>query len=128
MTRIPTSYFALGALYLIVGLSLGIGMGIAHDFRFAPVHAHINLLGWVTHALMGLAYRQWPDLQKSNLATAQFAIFGVSTPIFLAGLVVAFGFDQPLLAILGSLGVFVGAILFAFMAARLWMVGERATA
>ena len=121
MSRIATSYLALAALYLIVGLSLGIGMGIAHEFRFAPVHAHINMVGWATHGIMGLTYRQWPELARGNLATAQFLIFALSAPVFLAGMVLATGFDQPLVAIIGSVGVFLGAILFAVVAGRLWM-------
>jgi hypothetical protein len=121
VTRIATSYLALAALYLIVGLSLGIGMGIAHEFRFAPVHAHINLVGWTTHGLMGLVYRQWPELARSNMATAQFVLFALSAPIFMAGLVLSIGYDQPLVAIVGSIGVFLGAILFALMAGRLWL-------
>ena len=121
VSRIATSYLALAALYLIVSLSLGIGMGIAHEFRFASVHAHINLVGWTTHAIMGLTYRQWPELAKGNLAAAQFLIFALSAPIFLAGLVLATGYDQPLVAIIGSIGVFLGATLFAVVACRLWM-------
>ena len=36
---------------------LGIYMGMHEDFTLAPVHAHINLLGWVTLALYGLYHR-----------------------------------------------------------------------
>ena len=36
---------------------LGIWMGMHEDFTLAPVHAHINLLGWVTLALYGLYHR-----------------------------------------------------------------------
>jgi FtsH-binding integral membrane protein len=121
VTRIATSFLALAALYLIVGLSLGIGMGMVHEFRFAPVHAHVNLVGWVSHGLMGFAYRQWPEFGKGLLATTQFVVFALSTPVFLAGLVLAIGYDQPLVAIIGSLGVFIGAILFGIVAGRIWL-------
>jgi predicted transporter len=121
VSRIATSYLALAALYLIVGLTMGIGMGMAHEFRFAPVHGHINLIGWTTHGLMGLAYRQWPEMAKGNLAASQFLIFALSAPIFMAGLVLSIGYEQPIVAIAGSVGVFLGALLFALIAARVWL-------
>ena len=40
-------YIALGAFYLVVGMVLGIVMGIQQDFALAPVHAHINLVGFM---------------------------------------------------------------------------------
>jgi hypothetical protein len=121
VSRIATSYLALAALYLIVGLTLGIGMGMAHDNRFAQVHAHINLVGWTSHGLMGLAYRQWPEMAKGNLGTSQFLIFALSAPIFMAGLVLSIGYGQPIVAIAGSVGVFLGGLLFALVTARVWL-------
>lgn len=121
MTRLATSYLALAALYLIIGLSLGIGMGVAHEFRFSPVHAHVNLLGWVSHGLMGFAYRQWPEAGKGRMASAQFLVFAVSTPVFLVGLVLGIGYGLPLVAIVGSMGVFVGAVLFGAVVGRIWL-------
>ena len=38
-------------------MGIGIVMGTREDFTLAPVHAHINLLGWVTLALYGLYHR-----------------------------------------------------------------------
>lgn len=37
-------------------MCLGFYMGIIHDFTLAPVHAHMNLLGWVSLFLLGLYY------------------------------------------------------------------------
>ena len=50
MQRIHSPLLALGAIYLVIGLALGLHMGASHDFRFAPVHAHINLVGFVLHS------------------------------------------------------------------------------
>lgn len=49
--------FVVGSAAAVVGVGMGIGMGIAHDFTLTPVHAHINLLGWVSMMLFGLYYR-----------------------------------------------------------------------
>ena len=54
MRRIDLYFLILAALCLITGVVMGIGMGIAHDLQFAPVHAHLNLLGWTSLALFGL--------------------------------------------------------------------------
>ncbi len=40
--------FIVGAAAALCGMGLGIFMGISHDFSLTPVHAHVNLLGWVT--------------------------------------------------------------------------------
>ncbi|WP_165943524.1 hypothetical protein [Roseicella aquatilis] len=57
MSRLPLLFLASAALCLVIGVTMGIAMGIAHDFHLAPVHAHLNLLGWTSLALMGLTYR-----------------------------------------------------------------------
>ena len=41
------------AAFFVVGVSLGMYMGVTHDFRLTHVHAHINLLGWVALGLAG---------------------------------------------------------------------------
>jgi len=46
-------WIKMAAVYLTAGVMLGIHMGKSHDFVLAPVHAHVNLLGWATMALMG---------------------------------------------------------------------------
>jgi len=57
MPRLPLLFLATAAFCLVCGVGMGIAMGITHDFHLAPVHAHLNLLGWASLALMGLTYR-----------------------------------------------------------------------
>lgn len=45
MPRVSAAFFALGAVLLLAGMGLGQYMGAIEDFQYAPVHAHINLLG-----------------------------------------------------------------------------------
>lgn len=61
-------YIALGAIYLVVGMVLGIVMGIQQDFALAPVHAHINLVGFAAHSVFGLVYKAWPGLKQGTAA------------------------------------------------------------
>jgi len=60
MKNIDSTYVVIGALWLLIGLTLGILMGASHNFQFMPVHAHITLVGFACHAIFGMAYRQWP--------------------------------------------------------------------
>jgi len=123
MKRIDWTYIAIGSTWLVLGMMLGIGMGAANDFRFMPVHAHINLIGFACHSIFGVAYRQWPVMKTSGLAPFQFWIFIVATPITLIGLAFTLTGGPLLPTILGSFGLLAGAILFCYMIWRARSVG-----
>ena len=67
MNNMSSWYLRLAVLYLIAGVGLGIFMAASHDYVMKPVHAHLNLLGWVTMGLFGLFYRSWPGAAQSTL-------------------------------------------------------------
>ena len=115
MTKIDSNFIGIGASWLVVGMILGIAMGAAHSFQYAPVHAHINLIGFACHSIFGMAYRQWPAMKASRLAVYQFWIFVVATPVTLIGLVFTLSAGPELPTIIGSLGLLVGAALFCVM-------------
>lgn len=116
MKTIDSTYVAIGASWLVLGMLLGIGMGAANDFKFMPVHAHINLIGFACHAIFGMAYRHWPTMKVSRLAPYQFWIFVIATPVTLIGLVFTLTGGPVLPTILGSFGLLIGAALFCVMA------------
>ena len=115
MPNIGNLYIKLGSTWLVIGMGIGIAMGIAENFRFAPLHAHINLLGFACHMLFGLAFKQWPELACSTLATAQFWIFALSTPILAIGLYFTLEGGPVAPTIVGSLGLLAGAVLFSVL-------------
>lgn len=115
MTKIDSTYVALGATWLVAGMILGIVMGIANNFQFLPVHAHINLVGFACHAIFGFAYRHWPAMKVSRLAPYQFWIFVIATPVTLLGLVFTLTGGPVLPTVIGSLGLLIGATLFCVM-------------
>ena len=43
--------------YVCLGMIFGSQMAASDDFTFAPAHAHLNLVGWVTMALFGIYTR-----------------------------------------------------------------------
>ena len=122
MKSIDTTYLAIGALWLVLGMVLGIVMGASENFLFMPVHAHINLVGFACHSIFGLAYRQWPAMKASSLALFQFWIFVIATPITLIGLAFTLTGGPALPTIIGSFGLLIGAALFCFLAWRTLLV------
>ena len=115
MKLIDSTYVAIGALWLVLGMILGIVMGASENFLFMPVHAHINLVGFACHSLFGMAYRQWPTMKTSSLALYQFWIFVIATPITLIGLTFTLTGGPALPTIIGSLGLLIGAALFCVL-------------
>jgi len=127
MVRIDVSFLLLAALCLLVGLSLGIGMGIAHDFQLAPVHAHLNLVGFVLPSIFGLTYRVYPVLARSRLALPHLALSGVGAIVLPAGIYFAVIHSFPVIAITGAFIVFGGvATFFANLLVNLALAPSRA--
>jgi hypothetical protein len=107
------NFVIIGSLGLVVGMLLGVGMGAAHNFALAPLQAHVNLIGFVSAAIFGMAYRHWPALKDSSLAPYQFWIFVIATPIALIGLAFTLMNGPEAQTIVGSIAVLIGAALFA---------------
>lgn len=113
MSRLPLCFVAAAATCLVIGVCLGVTMGILHDFHLAPVHAHLNLLGWTSLALMGLTYRAWPELHANAIpALAQFVLSAGSAAAFPFGIYLSIEHEAPALAIGAALVWLAGAVLF----------------
>jgi hypothetical protein len=79
-------FLKIAAVYLAIGVSMGLAMGIMQDFALHPVHAHINLLGWATMALAGLIYVQFPQAAQTRLAKIHFWIHNLALPVMMVAL------------------------------------------
>jgi hypothetical protein len=95
-------------VYFVLGVALGIGMGISGDHALYGVHAHLNLLGWTSLALMGLIYGAWPKLGNNRLAKTHFWLHNIGLPVMMIGLAGKFT-DHPGL----EPGLYVGAMVVA---------------
>jgi cbb3-type cytochrome oxidase subunit 1 len=62
--------------------------------------------------LFGLIYRAYPELAESKLAAAHFVIFTIGAVLFIAGLPLAQAHQTIALAVIGSLGVLTGLLVF----------------
>ena len=74
MPRVAAAFFAVGVVYLLVGMMWGIHMGKSEDFSMVPAHAHLNLLGWVTMAIYGTFYALTHASLSPKLAWTNFAL------------------------------------------------------
>jgi hypothetical protein len=77
MPRVSAAFFVTGGLLLLGGMILGEYMGAHENFTLAPLHAHINLLGWVTLALYGTFYTLTKDTYSPKLAWTNFVLSSV---------------------------------------------------
>jgi hypothetical protein len=105
----------LAVVYLVIGMSLGIGMGMTHNFLFRSVHAHVNLLGWASLALAALVFHVFPETARTRLATVWFWTYNVSLPLGIGAVALVMAghkWAQPAL-IVGQLGIWAAGVMFA---------------
>ncbi|HKU07636.1 MAG TPA: hypothetical protein VJR30_16315 [Bradyrhizobium sp.] len=108
--------FRVGISLGLIGVTGGIIMGIMQDFRLAPAHAHLNLVGFVILFLAGLYYRVVPQAAASQLARYQVAVSILGAVVFPVGIAaVTLGKHETWapLVIFGSLIVLAGLLMFA---------------
>ena len=109
-----TAWFKLAVLYLVAGVALGLHMAKSGDHGMYPVHAHINLLGWVSMALFGLIYRQFPALAGNKLAKAHFWLYNLALPVNMATLFMSLGGNVAIEPVLGVASMVLGLAIAIF--------------
>jgi cbb3-type cytochrome oxidase subunit 1 len=109
-------FLKAAVIYLLLGIAVGISMASSHNFADRPLHAHLNLLGWASMAIMALCYRAFPGLAQSPLANAHFWLYNLGAPLTLVGVLAIdhgrMDTGEPLAAI-GSMVVAAGIFCFA---------------
>jgi hypothetical protein len=117
------AWFRVAAVYFAVAVALGVAMGASGDHSLMDVHAHINLLGWVSMSLFGLIGMAYPAITTGRIAAWQFWLYNIGVPVMLVGLaalIKGVGGADPLLG-LGTIATGLGVALFA------WLVLTRVT-
>jgi cbb3-type cytochrome oxidase subunit 1 len=102
-------------VYFVIGVLFGMYMGIAQQFQMSSVHAHINLLGWVSLALAGVIYVLFPSAGSSMLGKLHFWLHNVGLPLMVVGLYIEIAGIAKVTALIsaGGLIAIIGIILFA---------------
>ena len=101
--------------YFLIAVCLGVFMGASHDHSLMSVHAHLNLLGWVSLTLIGVIYHLFPKAGESRLAPVQFWLHNVALPpmmLALAFLLKGSTGAEPVIGITSIL-ILVSVFLFA---------------
>lgn len=86
MPRVSAAFFLTGAVFVLCGMIAGVMMGATQDFRLAPAHAHLNLLGWVTMALYGTFYALTAKTMSKRLAWTNYAVSAAGVLIMIPSL------------------------------------------
>lgn len=121
MPRVSKAFFLCAVVYGICGMGLGMYMGASENHTLMPVHAHVNLLGWVGLAIMGGFYALVGDRAPIKLAWANFALSNVGVLVIgpMLGVLLTTG-NKAVIPILGvgELATVLGMVIFAVAIAR----------
>lgn len=118
---LPSLFFRTAVLLGLAGILLGIFMGMNQDFRLAHFHAHWNLLGWVSFFLFGGFYALVPAAREGWLPRLHYALSLIGLLVFMVGLADIALSPAPSLvicAVLGSLSILAGFLVFAWIVFR----------
>jgi cbb3-type cytochrome oxidase subunit 1 len=112
---VSTRFLRIAVVYFVVAIALGLYMGITESLTQVPVHAHLNLLGWVSMALFGLIYSAYPAAGQTKLATWHFWIHNLTLPVFMALLFTMLSGNPALGPAVGLVATvtLIGIVLFA---------------
>jgi cbb3-type cytochrome oxidase subunit 1 len=112
--------FRTAVIMGLIGLSMGIFMGMAHDFALTPAHAHINLLGWVSFFLYGAFYMLVPQAAQGWLPRLHYALSLLGMIVMTGGItLIVTGYPEfTPVAIIGSLAVYAGFLTFIWIVFR----------
>ncbi|MGZ3182071.1 MAG: hypothetical protein ACXU8N_06480 [Telluria sp.] len=113
----PRAWFRLAAVYFVAGVLLGITMGASGNHTLFPVHAHLNLLGWVSMALFGLIGNAYPAMATGRVAALHFWFHNLGLPVLLCALALRLGGRTDVEPIIGLASLVVGGatLLFAWL-------------
>ncbi|MEZ0481074.1 cbb3-type cytochrome c oxidase subunit I [Planococcus sp. SSTMD024] len=108
------TFIKIAAVYLAIGITLGIYMGITEEFEYTPLHAHLNLLGWATTGIFGLIYIAFPSV-NGKLGKTHFWLHNIGAPLVLIGMILFINGQEGIafpIALSGSLMVLGGTFVF----------------
>lgn len=124
---LATRWILIALVYFVLAVGLGVGMAAGHDFRLKGLHVHLNLLGWVSAAIMGLIYRLYPQAAATRLARWHFGLYNAALPVMMVSLGALLLGESWVDPIVGASSVALTAAIVLF-ALAVWRGGEGASA
>jgi hypothetical protein len=120
MNRLSLSFFTAATLCALTGMVWGAIMGSSENFALAPAHAHLNLVGWATLALMGTFYAL--SGKAGPLGWLNFALSTVGVVVMIPGLaLVVTGHAAGMPAVIGGSSMaMLGMLVFLIVVISAW--------
>ncbi|CAB3732339.1 DUF2871 family protein [Paraburkholderia rhynchosiae] len=118
------AWFRVAVVYFAAAVALGIVMGASGDPTLTAVHAHLNLLGWVTMVLFALIGMAHPAIAEGPVATVQFWLHNIGLPVMLGALALRLKGYTAVEPVIGLASAVVSTLPRAKFALRSWRVRQ----
>jgi hypothetical protein len=115
------TWFRLAAIYFAIGVVMGVAMGASGDHSLFAVHAHVNLLGWVSMALFGIICAAHPSITEGRVAAVQFWAYNVGVPVMLGALTLRLKGYPAVEPLIAGASILIGCSVLLFV----WLVFSR---
>ena len=93
--RWPHAFFASAAFYAMIGVGWGLAMGMTKNHATYSAHAHLNLLGWLSQAMMGTFYATVGQAVSNKVKAANFALLNLGVLLMIPGVGLYLGQAAP---------------------------------
>ena len=113
--KLPIYYIAAASLYAVAGMGLGLFMHLTQWKRPVPFHGHLDSLGWLSLAVVGIVLHIYPWARDHKLAVVQFVLMQLGTLLLLGGLPLVFAGLTNISVTLGAVMVPLGFVVFSIV-------------
>ncbi|MFL5296231.1 MAG: hypothetical protein ACJ798_07600 [Phenylobacterium sp.] len=126
MARLPLAFFTAAALCALGGMVWGVIMAASNDHTMMPAHAHLNLLGWATLALMGGFYALTGAGGRLGWINFWFSFVGVLIAVPGVAMIMAGKAAGEMPATVGSVLAIIGMLAFLLSILGRWRAAPAA--
>jgi hypothetical protein len=128
VSRLPLAFFTASVLCGLTGMVWGAWMASTDIFTLAPAHAHLNLLGWVSLAIMGGFYVLAGPRAPTRLGWANFVLSTAGVAIITPSLAALLSGDKAIVGVVtfGTIVTILGMACFAAAVLSLWRAPKAA--
>lgn len=118
MSKITVWFIKCALVYFMLAVILGLHMAVSGtQYPYMPIHAHFNLLGWMTMMIYGVGYHILPrfsgkPLYSEKIAEWQFWLANIGLVGMAVGWIVKSGWGDANMLLIFSIVEAVAAVFF----------------
>jgi cbb3-type cytochrome oxidase subunit 1 len=76
MSKVTVWFIKCALVYLVIATLLGIHMAVSGPmYPYMPVHVHLNLIGWMSMMIFGVAYHILPRFSGKPLWSERLSVW-----------------------------------------------------